>query len=212
MRYGLDLVLIAGCAGGVLRVQPQQLRPGARPRGRADALGLLLGVPRPRPALARLGPAAVAAGRLLVLTHGRRPLARLSGRSPAASPAPSAPRCRRQRRRWPAPSCCSPSPSSFAVSTATFNATYQQQAEVDAQLTNGADVTVTEPPGAPTRPGQRGRGSPHVPGVRHVEPLQHRFAYVGSDLQDLYGVRPVTITTRHLPAGRLLPGRHAQAS
>ena len=35
----------------------------------------------------------------------------------------------------------------FAVSTATFNATYQAQAEVDAQLTNGADVTVTEPPG-----------------------------------------------------------------
>ena len=36
----------------------------------------------------------------------------------------------------------------FAASTATFNATYQAQAEVDAQLTNGADVTVTEPPGA----------------------------------------------------------------
>jgi putative ABC transport system permease protein len=26
-----------------------------------------------------------------------------------------------------------------------------------------------------------------------VEPLQHRFAYVGSDLQDLYGVRPATV-------------------
>jgi putative ABC transport system permease protein len=26
-----------------------------------------------------------------------------------------------------------------------------------------------------------------------VEPLQHRFAYVGADLQDLYGVRPSTI-------------------
>jgi putative ABC transport system permease protein len=29
--------------------------------------------------------------------------------------------------------------------------------------------------------------------VRSVEPLQHRFAYVGADLQDLYGVRPQTI-------------------
>jgi putative ABC transport system permease protein len=29
--------------------------------------------------------------------------------------------------------------------------------------------------------------------VRSVEPLQHRFAYVGADLQDLYGVRPSTI-------------------
>jgi putative ABC transport system permease protein len=27
-----------------------------------------------------------------------------------------------------------------------------------------------------------------------VEPLQHRFAYIGADLQDLYGVRPATIT------------------
>jgi putative ABC transport system permease protein len=32
-----------------------------------------------------------------------------------------------------------------------------------------------------------------VPGVSSVEPLQHRFAYVGADLQDLYGVRPSTI-------------------
>ena len=35
-----------------------------------------------------------------------------------------------------------------------------------------------------------------------VEPLQHRFAYVGSDLQDLYGVRPRTIGA----AGRLQDG------
>lgn len=78
----------------------------------------------------------------------------------------------------------------FAVSTAVFDATYQQQALVDAELTNGADVTVT------------GASVPQVeavPGVAHAEPLQHRFAYVGSDLQDLYGVRPSTI----LPATRL---------
>ncbi|MFD6491313.1 FtsX-like permease family protein [Streptomyces sp. NPDC060188] len=80
---------------------------------------------------------------------------------------------------------------SFAVSTATFNSTYQRQAEVDARLTNGADVTVTEPPGARVPPGSA--ASLEVPGVRHVEPLQHRYAYVGSDLQDLYGVRPGTI-------------------
>ena len=29
-----------------------------------------------------------------------------------------------------------------------------------------------------------------MPGVRGVEPIQHRFAYVGADLQDLYGVGP----------------------
>jgi putative ABC transport system permease protein len=82
---------------------------------------------------------------------------------------------------------------SFAISTAVFNATYRQQAEADALLTNGADVTVTESPGVAAGPEEAGRLA-GVPGVRGVEPLQHRLAYVGSDLQDLYGVRPGTIT------------------
>lgn len=80
----------------------------------------------------------------------------------------------------------------FAVSTATFNATYAQQAEVDAQLTNGADVAVTESPGTVVGP-QGAAPLAQVPGVRAVEPLQHRYAYVGADLQDLYGVDPTTV-------------------
>jgi putative ABC transport system permease protein len=79
----------------------------------------------------------------------------------------------------------------FAVSTSVFYATYQQQALVDARLTNGADITVAEPP-AGAAAGTGGALSA-VPGVRAAEPLQHRYAYVGSDLQDLYGVRPATI-------------------
>lgn len=82
---------------------------------------------------------------------------------------------------------------SFAISTATFNSTYRQQAEVDAQLTNGADVTVTEPPGSSVGP-HAAAALADVPGVKAVEPLQHRFAYVGADLQDLYGINPQTIT------------------
>ena len=81
----------------------------------------------------------------------------------------------------------------FAASTATFNATYGQQAEADAQLTNGADVTVTPAPGADVPPSTAQRLAA-VPGVQAVEPIQHRFAYIGTDLQDLYGVRPSTIT------------------
>ncbi|RDH78578.1 ABC transporter permease [Mycolicibacterium moriokaense] len=77
----------------------------------------------------------------------------------------------------------------FAASTATFNATYQAQAEVDAKLTNGADVTVTESPGA-TVPASMAKDLAAVPGVHSVEPIQHRFAYIGTDLQDLYGVHP----------------------
>ncbi|MBO3751438.1 FtsX-like permease family protein [Streptosporangiaceae bacterium NEAU-GS5] len=75
----------------------------------------------------------------------------------------------------------------FAVSTAVFDATYRQQTLVDAELTNGAQVTVSQT----TRPAG---DLAAVPGVAGVEPLQHRFAYVGSDLQDLYGIRPRTIT------------------
>jgi putative ABC transport system permease protein len=65
---------------------------------------------------------------------------------------------------------------------------------VDAMLTNGADVAVKESPGVVVGPGAAA-GLAAVPGVRAVEPLQHRFGYVGADLQDLYGVRPSTITS-----------------
>lgn len=82
--------------------------------------------------------------------------------------------------------------AAFAGSTAIFNSTFEQQAEADARLTNGADVTVTESPGAAVGPAAATRLQ-RVPGVKSVEPLQHRFAYVGADLQDLYGVRPETI-------------------
>jgi putative ABC transport system permease protein len=82
--------------------------------------------------------------------------------------------------------------AAFAVSTAVFNSTYRQQANVDARLTNGADVTVTVPPNAPLPAGQASALG-HVSGVKKVEPMLHRFAYVGNDLQDLFGVRPTTI-------------------
>jgi putative ABC transport system permease protein len=80
----------------------------------------------------------------------------------------------------------------FAASTAIFNATYLQQVGVDARLTNGADVLVTEPPSAHTSGDEAARLGA-VSGVRRVEPMMHRFAYVGPDLQDLYGVRATTV-------------------
>jgi putative ABC transport system permease protein len=73
--------------------------------------------------------------------------------------------------------------AAFATSTSVFAATYRHQAEVDAQLTNGADVTLTVPASQTATVAS-------VPGVGSVEPLQHRFAYVGPDLQDMYGIRP----------------------
>jgi putative ABC transport system permease protein len=82
--------------------------------------------------------------------------------------------------------------TSFAASTAIFNATYRQQADVDAILSNGADVTVTVPTGATlSKPALDQVRT--APGVRSVESFQHRYAYVGADLQDMYGVNPRTI-------------------
>jgi putative ABC transport system permease protein len=87
----------------------------------------------------------------------------------------------------------------FAGSTAIFDATYGTQAEVDAQLTNGADVTVTEPRTA-VAPSSTTAALSAVPGVAGVAALQHRYGYVGTDLQDLYGIDASTITnTVHLP-------------
>ena len=85
----------------------------------------------------------------------------------------------------------------FAISTSIFNATYEAQARVDAQLSNGADVTVTG--GAAADLASRQGEIAKLPGVQHVEPMQHRFAYVGTDLQDLFGVNPATFSsTAHL--------------
>ncbi|MFN2604136.1 MAG: FtsX-like permease family protein [Gemmatimonadaceae bacterium] len=80
---------------------------------------------------------------------------------------------------------------SFAVSTAVFNTTYNVQSRVDAALTNGADVTVTG-----TTPYPAGRlldRISRVPGVLAARAMIHRFAYVGNDLQDIYGIDPLAI-------------------
>jgi putative ABC transport system permease protein len=82
--------------------------------------------------------------------------------------------------------------ATFAVGTAVFNDTYRAQSAVDARLTNGGDVTVTEAPGVVAGPETATRLAA-VPGVKRVEPVQHRYAYVGPDLQDLYGVRTQTV-------------------
>ncbi|MEA2280089.1 MAG: putative transport system permease protein [Solirubrobacteraceae bacterium] len=145
------------------------------------------------PVLAWIG-AGLLAHRLAtaLLTGGRRPLARvLRPLAGELSPMVAASMGREHRLLARALTLVALT-AAFAASTAVFNATYNQQAEVDARLTNGADVTVTESPGVSVGPQAAARLA-RVPGVASVEPLQHRFAYVGADLQDLYGVRPSTI-------------------
>jgi putative ABC transport system permease protein len=80
---------------------------------------------------------------------------------------------------------------SFAVSTAVFNTTYNVQSRVDAGLTNGSDVTVTGTTAYPAGPLLDSISK--VPGVRAARAMIHRYAYVGNDLQDLYGVNALNI-------------------
>jgi putative ABC transport system permease protein len=130
------------------------------------------------------------------LTRGRKPLTGalrpLAGElAPTVSATMS-----RQRRLLARAVALVALTAAFAGSTSVFNSTYQAQAEADARLSNGADVTVTESPGVSVGAQQGIAQLKKVPGVASVEPLQHRFAYIGADLQDLFGVRPQTIANQ----------------
>jgi putative ABC transport system permease protein len=137
----------------------------------------------------------------LVLTRGRRPLGWLLRPVAGELSTTVAATMGRQRRLLAKALTLVALTGAFAGSTAVFNATYQAQAEADARLSNGADVTVTESPGVKVGPSGAAQIA-RTPGVKSIEPLQHRFAYIGADLQDLYGVRPDTIGA----AGKLQDG------
>lgn len=99
---------------------------------------------------------------------------------------------------------------SFATSTAVFNTTYNAQSRVDAQLTNGADVTITGSTAAPLG-GMLGQLKA-IPGVAAAQPLQHRFAYVGNDLQDIYGIDPAHIREATSISNAYFAGGDAQST
>ncbi|MGZ4380996.1 MAG: FtsX-like permease family protein [Gaiellaceae bacterium] len=81
----------------------------------------------------------------------------------------------------------------FGVNLGIFSATYDQQARIDAQLTLGADVVVTAPPGVTARH-ELVRRLDAIPGVAGVTALHHTYAYVGPDLQDTFGIDAATVT------------------
>jgi len=75
----------------------------------------------------------------------------------------------------------------FGVNLGIFSATYNQQVSVDAQLTLGADVTTTAPPGVASQRDLKRRIAA-VRGVAATTGVEHSYAYVGPDLQDTYGI------------------------
>jgi putative ABC transport system permease protein len=190
-RYGVDFLCLAGA--GLVYWQASRsgynlvLAPEGVPQVSVNWYALLA------PVLGWIG-AGLLAYRIaqLVLVRGRTPLTRVL-RPVAGELSPTvAATMGRQRQLLARAATLVALTAAFAASTAVFNSTYKQQAEVDARLTNGADVTVVESPGARVGPNGAARLA-RLPGVKSVEPMQHRFAYVGSDLQDLYGVRPQSI-------------------
>ena len=80
----------------------------------------------------------------------------------------------------------------FGVNLGLFTATYDQQARVDAQLTLGADVVVTAPPGIAARRNLAARIA-RAPGVVATSAVDHSYAYVGPDLQDTFGIDPESL-------------------
>jgi putative ABC transport system permease protein len=81
----------------------------------------------------------------------------------------------------------------FGVELGIFTATYDQQANVDAQLTLGADVTASAPPGVTAAHGLRAKIAA-LPGVQGTTAVDHSYAYIGPDLQDTYGIDAATIS------------------
>jgi putative ABC transport system permease protein len=98
----------------------------------------------------------------------------------------------------------------FGVSTAVFNSTYAAQSRVDAELTNGADVTVTGTTDAP--PDRKLSDLRAIPGVAAAEAMLHRYAFVGNDLQDLYGIHPRTIADATPMSNAFFGGGNAAAT
>ncbi|MEO7198029.1 MAG: FtsX-like permease family protein, partial [Solirubrobacterales bacterium] len=200
MRARLDLIALAGA--GLVYWQASRngyqlvLAPEGVPQVQVNWYALLA------PVFGWIG-GGLLAYRLaeLILTRGRHPLGRILRPFTGELSATVAATMTRQRRLLARAMTLVALTVAFAGSTAIFNSTYSQQAEVDARLSNGADVTVTESPSANVGP-STGAQLAATPGVSSVEPLQHRFAYVGSDLQDLYGVNPATIGA----AGQLQDG------
>lgn len=203
-RLGLDALILAGAAAVFVATTGSGYQLVLAPEG-VPAITVSYWA-FAGPALLWIG-AALATWRLadLLLGRGRGVIARVL--RPVAGPLSGAiaNSLSRQRRAGVRALVLLALAVAFAISTATFNATYRQQANVDALLTNGADVTVLPAPGAPV-PADTAHTLTTVAGVRAVESIQHRFAYIGPDLQDLYGVHAATFARATALQDSYFPG------
>jgi putative ABC transport system permease protein len=73
----------------------------------------------------------------------------------------------------------------FAVNLSVFSSTWDQQSLVDARLTVGSDIVVSGAAGVRPLVAQ-------TAGVTGTTALDHTYAYVGPDLQDVFAIDPTT--------------------
>lgn len=99
----------------------------------------------------------------------------------------------------------------LGVSTAIFTSTYDQQSRLDVALTVGSDVSATTQPGT-TPTARDARTIAQASHIVAVQPLLHRFAYVGPDLQDLFGIHPSTIGQAAVLQNAFFPGSSVSAT
>jgi putative ABC transport system permease protein len=189
-RLYLDLILIALAALSYWRSAAGGYQVVLAPEGVAATAVDYTAFLTPLLLWLGLGLLAIRVSRL-VLTRGRAILATLlrpvAGRLSGVIAATFS----RQSRRLTAGIAMAALAFAFAGSTAIFNATYAAQARIDAELTNGSDVTLSGTMASPAS-----RLLPSLAGLASADavvPMQHRYAYVGADLQDLYGIDPSTI-------------------
>ena len=209
-RTGVDLILLAGATVVFLASSRNNYTLVLAPEGVASisvSYWAFLG-----PALLWLG-SALLLWRLVLLglTHGRRPISRLIAPFTGRLARPGAAALSRQGPALARAVVLLALAVSFAVSTAVFNATYQQQAEADAQLTNGADVTVTPAPGTGLGPDARRRTRRHAGGAErraNTAPVRLRRCRPAGPVRRPTGVHH----PRHRPPGRVLPGRQREGT
>ena len=201
LRFGLDLVLLAGSAlvfwlvarGGYNVV----LVPEGVPSTSVDWAALLA------PALAWPG-LALLLWRLVDAAIGHAPVGRESHGGELVVAA-----LRRRRRVATRAAVALAAALAVAGSTAVFTATYRAQSRLDVALTVGSDVAVQLPTdqNAASRLEALTR---RAPGSGPVSAQTHRFAYVGNDLQDLYGIDPRTISAATPLQNSFVPGSNRE--
>lgn len=187
LRAGLDVVLLAGAAVSFTLTARSGYQVVLAPEG----------IPQTQVNYAALaGPALAWPGLALLVWRitswvTRRRTGRWSRGGAGTAPELEAAALRRRHRIIARGAAGLAVALGLAASTAIFTATYDTQSRLDVALTVGSDVAVVQPPGTAVGPQEAARIA-RTPGVSAVEPLQHRFGYVGPDLQDLYGVQART--------------------